>query len=749
MFELENTVSPLIKNKGSNDRAVQILQGLQETSVANLCDNAFEINLLLNKDEEKYISTLLYPRPITWGKMLKHHPHPVPAILNRLAYESCIEEANMHERCIDIGGHPLRTPAHHHLCAKITTAREHARYAESAWMQMQHTTKFDYTNFIKGKHNYCTSGAEFCNYKADYAYAINVYDLTLQQIADIFEAHSLSYFDLWIFLPHRLLDIRLDGDESFYSTFVDCDAATNNFGDSKNKQRFGFDRAPKDKIRFALNDNSNIYEHNYENWRAYFEYTKIQGKNFEIVIEHKKSFGTFTHIRFMRVDKVYGDIIKRVINLPLITKRVFVPDIIKLRKHHFATRVTDPRQLHGFFVDSSFVDKCLSWLAQLKDDMFKFDTFATYCNAIRGSIRYNSSNTTEMVYHGIDIDEITFNTIKQSVFVIGAILRHNRTGNLARIFKHMKTNSNEGLINVIIAKIKDDLRNAIFPLSDLFEKDGDSISPCFIMNLRVYQLPVFTFSAVYPVRNSISFRPIMFHKKPVYSPSSQKQDDKPVVNVVANKKNYSINADLDKQHIIKYDPPGDGRCGYHIVKHLKDDYIIPDASWLVADDLCTLLNKFGFSVYMHYGMFSVKDQKKMASVDIVDGIKVCIDLSDGHYRLLEICDCCKYNTIITDFAIHKLDPKYCYVNITNNTRADSTAVNVAFVKHFPNYYKGIAVGDTRTCHILKKDGIHCCIISIQKDDAHKTFNDAMLQLKRACDRDGYQPFIIADRKSVV
>lgn len=280
-----------VQNNVSNESALEYLQQGQTAALRRVYEDAFQIPYLMNTDERAVFDQLLSPRVTIYRDKGKLHrvAHPIAASLQALAYHECKNIANGYDRKIDIGGSFLRTPRDTHLCTLVNDSRSDARYMEGAFNQR--SINYDLAGNLISARNYhhkhpsfCLGGAQNCDYKASYAYAINVYDITMEDIAMIFARHHLDVLDMWMFLPHSLIKHFYGTDEKIYTV-----------------QYFDNDRA-----LFSLGDQCNAYEHSIRNWRKYLTTTKIIANDFTITVEHKICYGTFTNVRFVRCNETSG-----------------------------------------------------------------------------------------------------------------------------------------------------------------------------------------------------------------------------------------------------------------------------------------------------------------------------------------------------------------------------------------------------------------------------------------------------------
>lgn len=475
-------------NNVENKNGVAELQKIQHTSLTNMMKSYNACNYMLKEYEEEYLNNILSPSKIIYTKAPQRHSHGAAAFLNHIAYQDVHEEAARFTNVIDVGGSPFRTLPNHHMCVKIDDARTDSRYVNAAFSQLNAVNiKYDFRRYLTNAHNYCIDGAENCLYKADYGFAVNVYDMSFETIVRIMLNHGLLIFDMWMFMPYLLLDPTISTDQIIYKAKI-----------------------AGDNVEFHLMDESTMYIHNYNQWRAYYTTTMILTNHYAFAIEIVKTYGTFTKFRFTRVDIKTG-VMKRCIPLSKRLDVVKVPNMILYHnKGHDATLSWSKNVI---VVEKKYVKNCISWLTSCSDQQFNYTAFSTYANSIKNSIRYNQSSAVEMVYKGVDIEINEFEDYKQSVFVIGAIMRFKRTQNIGGIMRYMHDNQPDLSGTNIMLAMKFAIRDILYTISDAFinlfklmlQKDihiDAIIHENFIFNARVLEYEDMYFSDMCNLQDS-------------------------------------------------------------------------------------------------------------------------------------------------------------------------------------------------------------------------------------------------------
>jgi len=460
-----------VVNNTTNEKAIEQVKSVQLHNVNTLLTNSIICNYELTGDQFDRLSKMFAPRPIRYGSKIVKCAHPIAAFLNHYANEQCKRESSRFQQSIDIGGTPLRTPKRTHMCIKDDCIRTSQRYTEAAFSQIKlnafdnldNNEKHDFTGYLTNNKYSCLDGAENCYFKAPYAYSTNVYDIKPADLITIFINHNLIVYDTWIFLPANIMDYRLQSDTDIYRNRYVVENGTEYF-------------------KFDLLDNSDIYKHEAKTWRFYATCPIIRCGDFSISIEHKISIASFFHIRMTRVENITG-YKSRMFCLSKIVTDLIVPDMYYYATSKDFTR--DPFR-KCFAVSAGFVKRAMAYATSINDVKFDFNTFSTFCNAIKTSVRYNQGAAAELVYEGIDPSTDDFERIKMSLFILAAIQRYKRTQGLSHTFNYMKRNQpNDNLFNGTIIKIKHNIKTI---WQDLFGTDVDMyLSEKFIYDVEIYE----------------------------------------------------------------------------------------------------------------------------------------------------------------------------------------------------------------------------------------------------------------------
>jgi len=399
-----------------DDEIKAVSNNIRKRVITRYEGGAFPLRFYLSSEDFEILKKLMHPRPITYDYKnvgLTRHSHPVPAELQRYAYEKCINYSSRFKRAIDIGGTPLRTPKNHHLCTLINDSRTSARYLNACLYAEGHL--LDYKLI-------CKKGAQKCTVIAPYAYMINVYDIPIADIPYIMEKHQILVLDIWMFLPHNLINKHYTHDQTFYKNVI--------------IEHSGISSCCRKKMcRFDLNDNSNAYYHDYNNWKKYFTTTQAKTQHHTYMFEHIEQLGTFTNIRVTRTNQPLDRYVYRVLDLRPNEDKYLVPDVVF---YWTILKAAGDMFQRAFMIDCTYVDGILKWCQRQADNAFNYPNFASTFDAKSISVYYTVEKQQKLVYKGIDVDHITYERLQISLFMIGAINRFNRTQRIGNMLPFLK-----------------------------------------------------------------------------------------------------------------------------------------------------------------------------------------------------------------------------------------------------------------------------------------------------------------------
>jgi len=468
-METLNQASPFsVNNDITNTNAQNLYSDLQRDNLQSYIRGAVDIYTYLTKEEEQWLAEAIYPMPIrydTRAANLQKNEHGLAYELNRIAYNDVLATANEFTNrglgVIDIGGTPLRTPQNVHICNIVNNNRNESRMISAAFHKLfRHDDRFRelICDDLPINANYCVHGAENCSYKASYGYAVNVYDIPIETIPKIFEKHKLMVLDMYMFVPDCILDDHLMDDQKFYTCHTDVKG---------------------NKAYFSLNDCSNIYIHDYANWRKYAETTLIDAGEYRLTVEIIKRYKTFCKFRFIKSDNEFDHdeyIVGAPIRIHHFIKRynkAVIPDMVHYFKNNFSINPYDRR----FVIERTFVDSVLDYALSAADRNFSSEGFIQTCRSYKHTVSYQSSSNITLIYKGVETTSDTFNNITTSLFIYACIMRWRRTNTIAGAINHIKDFDPEKhshlILNIklLLNKIGNIIKKGIH---SFFDEDPDS-----------------------------------------------------------------------------------------------------------------------------------------------------------------------------------------------------------------------------------------------------------------------------------
>jgi hypothetical protein len=543
-----------------NNNLEALAADIQKKAFSRYHNNAIEVPFYLTVEQWEDLSDIFAPQPITYGSKLKRNAHPIPAMMNIWAYNDAKRTASRYAEVdvLEIGPR-MENNDKHHGCYRNLDQREAARFENA---------KLRTNNEIR------THSVLECSYKAKYAFAINVYDIHICDIPKIFKHHEITCLDVYMFVPDRLFNEQFRADEKSFRV-----------------QTIGTN------TRFWFNDGSLGYEHNTENWRAYITTSLIEAHNFDLTVETISNLRSFYKIRFTRIEKKQRCTLFR--SLPALSRyedQVFIPILSRIMDKKWYHMLAANNHLDRcILVQRKYVNRVLEYAGRQVDNTYTFNTLLAYMSSIANTVRIETSDGLKAINEGITEDSADREEIFISLFILGAIARHNRTYNLSRIFKYMKNTPKGTFMNWFKNEYKEfwvkhfgdtmvkdkqqfDIYSIVpIPVSIEFCEDSRKTNSVIIHEKQFTELNV----------------PLNFTNRPI-EVNIYINSDEDVENInnkldpngnniihVSDEKLYrKINLKYDninnieiKYNIVEckeiiYNPKGDGKCGVNILKHI-------------------------------------------------------------------------------------------------------------------------------------------------------------------------------------
>jgi len=722
-----------------NENAGELVNKVQAEGVRAFLHNAYEIKYPLTTEQFDILAKMFHPQQISYcskdggKKTLLKHPHAIPAMLNGYAYEDCTRIAS-NGHAIDIGGNPRRTAKGHHICALVNDARTDARYTSVAFdcgrfkNSLINDRGFDrYLDKNQRRGIMCDSGAVNCCYQSDYAYMINVYDIPIESLPEIFEKHGLLVLDIWMFLPYNIIDDKRTVDQTYYK---------NEILQEPGKAKY---------CRFSLCDNANTYVHDYSNWRRYAITTKLNCRNFSLVFEHVEQIGTFTKIRVIKSTLVEGKI-TRMLQMPEYKELMEVPDVVYYLEHGKCTK--DPF-IKSWFVDKDMVSKIISYGEKQTETQFNYPNFAAHMDGVKTNIYYESNGASRLVYRGLTINADDYCAFKMSCFLITAVQRYHRTQDLSDLMAILRNNA-----PVWYAIPKHNLRKVYHTFIDkVFGSLNTNKDPTYIYNFKVREPLAYCASGYMNIDYETNVTHVSYktykwqsYAQPDYERDEEDQLNHPNLHVTkatttkvvtfSDADDKAVDRVVDNHYKIVYNPPADGKCGAHAVKHALNDsglaMNVPVSvdfgeyqhtvakDWWEIDDIRAVVNYSGANAIVHTTQLG-KDVIQHFTIN--PNYPTCrFALINMHWYVVD-CSCKTGSDYVGKYVNLPVDNKHLYINCANSNCSDGAGQALDFAKLFPNYARQIQL-PVKDVAFTQYKGAHLCIAVAhnlnQEDDKVKS-----------------------------
>lgn len=442
-------------------------------SANSIANTTVQCPFTLSLAEYSWLKEALAPRELVLTnkntKYLAHRTHALAAFMTDYATRKFVQFASKYGRAIDVGGGYDYTPAvGTHICARIASDREMSRYLHSAVRQSN--DKLFQTARGNKQLSVCHSGAENCTYKAPYCYSVNAnYDISLNKLADIFNAHQAVVYDVAMFLPSILNNKKINIPTPVYNI-----------------------KLAHNHVKFYFNDGSNGYCHDYNVWRSYLTVNRIKCKDFDIVSEIVDNISDFFIIRYTRIEHpCNNERLFRVFDFAKIYHKQYtvVPNIIKTIKG-----VIGNYNASYIVCETDFVHNAITYGLKLTKEVFAYPAFNTHCIAFSKSLVYGADN--ELVYQGITNKNESFNELVLNLFIYVALRRCDVTQTIKTAFELINADQKRGIISQAWIKFKTLIKESQSEFLDTWFStyqnvdDMDTIEKivCNLMKVRVVNL---------------------------------------------------------------------------------------------------------------------------------------------------------------------------------------------------------------------------------------------------------------------
>lgn len=391
--------------------------------VNNQIRNAFVHDIRVTDEETKELQKM-FKRQLVYmntdpSVVYRNSSHPILTVLNDYANADAASQIrhlkNKGFSTLSIGDSINPKIKAHHNCLLLNCDREAMRYVQTGLTNnsiiQQEYVKLAQNN--KYKSLVCHNGAQNCNFEATIGFAIHsTYDITLDQLYEIFDQHKLSKLIIYAYVPLLLYDNDLSQLDQKYQHYKLFEA--------------------DDKLMFHMGDYSLNYVHSYSNWKKFANFTRIKGADFHIIRETSRVIGPLHIITLSKVANYGGEIIFSVPITEMYNDLYKVPSMSHVIKGNFILKQSE---VHHYLVPKHVVDVLLSYAIRASDEGYKFPELATVASGLLRSIRIGAVTYQDRWNVGVR----AYNDILMSIFLIGALKRADRTSGISTVFKFLKT----------------------------------------------------------------------------------------------------------------------------------------------------------------------------------------------------------------------------------------------------------------------------------------------------------------------
>jgi len=431
----------------------QQLSKLANMQVKTQIDSAFRYSYHIDDGDYRHLQSLFKPK-LVFQKLdgrLNDSSHPILAILNEYSnYEANIIASRWVENgfsVMTIGDSVNNKIKSHHNCMLLNNSRDLFRVANNSKDNLV-------SNHVAGRISstpVCGIGTTECNFKADKCIAVHsLYDLSLDEIYDIFLMHDIDTLVSFMYFPIGLFhrDLRSSDSDIFRISYN------------------------KNNVVFTLNDFSTPYTHSFERWRAKAIYGKIEGKEFDVVCEHSRTIGPLHIMNYQRVRKGNFGVPVTIPLGTLFDQYYRVPDLVAAANSNFCYRQFDERCIHHI-VPRHIVESILGYAMRAKDEGYKYVEIAAVASGLKHQIIIGN----QVYRKSWNINHNDYKNVVISLFILGAIDRTTRTKTISACFNELKMLARDGWFTTAIhdafkcfyRHFGDDLANLYYP------KDGNNL----------------------------------------------------------------------------------------------------------------------------------------------------------------------------------------------------------------------------------------------------------------------------------
>lgn len=373
--------------------------------------------------------------------------HPIAAALNDYAYDSVrkiVDRANkIGIKTLEIGGRFDEFLPDIHTCSLLKGSRDSARMLKQCYLAARTPEQIRRIEATQGIGKLvCTDGAQNCNYQAELGVAINsLYDVTFEQLIDIFINHGMIRLESWMYLPLSIIDKRFKSIEDKF-----CSIST--------RSRDGIEY-----YSFSILDHNNVYEHKASEWRKWLRYTKVETSAFDLVFEVEESYGPFCRYTITRCDH-FRDVITRRLHFgELMSGFVLIPNMYLMAERNFAASRDEIADI--VFPLEHYTD-LINYACRQREGGYNWSSFSTMAASRQRKIVIGDVQ----FFGDLELDPITYHHAIFTLFIMGAVQRFKRTHFVSAAFDDLKQ---RGIVSGVLHDFGKELKR-LFNFSDKHDK---------------------------------------------------------------------------------------------------------------------------------------------------------------------------------------------------------------------------------------------------------------------------------------
>nr|WDS50646.1 MAG: nonstructural protein [Riboviria sp.]WKV33345.1 MAG: RNA-dependent RNA polymerase [Riboviria sp.] len=288
---------------------------------------------------------------------------------------------------------------------------------------------------LRATERICVHGAERCTFQAAAAFAVHsLYDITPQQLHQIFYFHGLQTLTSWHFALPQI-------------------AVRDNFYDRKSGFWYEYNYPTKGKITMGFSnrngeaDASWTYTHDSKNYYELVFSQAIVGPEFNILKEVQQTFGYQVQVRYSRITRPVPFQMVR-INTQM-ANFVCIPSLEQLLKQNYRFNV----RTDGFLVDKHKFFQLVDYASSRSDDDTGYSKLHQYSRAVKSEVTIGS----KVVQSRWDLSPDQLEDIVKFTFVYAMSRRFKRSKQVGHAVNELVSEmmNNENWFTRILQRLLD------------------------------------------------------------------------------------------------------------------------------------------------------------------------------------------------------------------------------------------------------------------------------------------------------